>query len=176
MKSYPLMICLALVLVTTIARAQDTTAPIEEGQRVQLMAPKEGVAATTMTATTQAPTTAPAPSPATSGKVTTVTEKTTSKTYTVTKRRVGMVGYRAYPAQVEKVDGGMTTEKVVNGQVVSSEVLTPDPMLDTQGIVNGETNYAGPYEAYYTNSKGIRAIGPVPPTNVKVYSTGDFNN
>lgn len=172
MKSYPLMICLALVLATTAAHAQDTTAPMEEGQRVQLMAPKEGVATTTTTATAQAP----APAPATSGKVTTVTEKTTSKTYTVTKRRVGMVGYHAYPAQVEKVDGGVTTEKVVNGQVVSSEVLTPDPMLDTQGIVNGETNYAGPYESYYTNSKGIRAIGPVPPTNVKVYSTGDFNN
>lgn len=103
-----------------------------------------------------------------SAKVTKTLERTTTKTYTLTKQKVGHVGGRPYPKRQETVDGGVTVEKFVNDAKMDTKVLKPDPMLDqsTDGVAR----------QYHTDDVGVKAIGAEAPTNVKVRHVGNFND
>lgn len=106
------------------------------------------------------------PSP-TQGGTTTTVEKTTTKTYTVTKRRVGMIGNRPYPATTETVDGGETVETVVNGAQVGTQVVRPDPMIEGQQSKGGDFYSAIPESTKYYGTEG---------SNVRVHNRGGLNN
>lgn len=109
-------------------------------------------------------------------KVTKTVERTTTKSYTVSKRKIGHVGGRPYPTVTETVDGGMTVEKFVNGTKTDTQVVKPDPMLDTKPSEDPNRKpYQYPFREYYTDDEGMKALG-TPPTNVDVRKTGNFND
>lgn len=118
-----------------------------------------------------------APAAANTGaKVTKTVERTTTKTYTVTKRKVGHVGGRPYPARTETVDGGITVEKFVNDAKTDTQIVRPDPMLDQKPSENPNRKpYQYPFREYYTDDEGLEALGQMP-ENVDVRHTGNFND
>lgn len=98
---------------------------------------------------------------------TVTTEKTTTTDYTVSKRKVGLVGNRPYAPVTQNVPGGATLERTVNGVEVAKEVITPDPVagLKTQ---NAEGDY-------YSNKPEAKVYEKTD-TNVRVINTGSFNH
>ena len=95
---------------------------------------------------------------------TTTTEMTTQTDYTMTQRKVGLVGNRPFPATTSQIQGGSTKDISVNGQLVSHEVLTPDPVLNNQT----------PEGDYYSNRRAAKVFAEGD-SNVRVINTGRFN-
>lgn len=111
------------------------------------------------------PPVAPAAAIATTIGPVTTTEKTTTTNYTVTTRKVGMVGNHPYPAQTNDMAGGVVRETNVNG-TVSSEVVTPDPVAGLKDQQATGDYYANPQgAAVYRGTVG----------SVRVHETGKFN-
>jgi len=134
-------------------QAQGTT-PVEAGQKM----PSVPVTAVVKTTTPV------------DGTTTTV-EKTTTKSYDVSKRKVGLVGGRAFPTRTEKVDGGEVKEVTVNGVEVEKEVIKPDQM-------EGKTVESDGGD-YYSGKRGVQAYKAEeekPNSNLDVHYTGRFNN
>lgn len=131
------------------------TAPAEAGQKELAQAPKPVAVV----------------APANTDGVKTTVEKTTTKTYDVSKRKVGLVGGRAFPTRTETVDGGEVKEVTVNGVEVEKEVVKPDQMEGKEP--------KGAEGDYYTGRRGIRAYKDEekkPNSNLDVHFTGKFNN
>lgn len=95
---------------------------------------------------------------------TTTTEKTTETDYTVTQRKVGLVGNRPFPATTSQIQGGSVQEITVNGQLVSHEVLRPDPLLTNQ-----------PAEGDYYSNRRAAQVYTQGDSNVRVINTGRYN-
>lgn len=104
-------------------------------------------------------------------------EKTTEKTYTLTNRRLGLIGKEAYAVDKKTVDGGMVVERMVNGKKDSRHVLRPDPMLDKapEYAPRISSEYKYPFREYYTDTHGLKKLGDKP-VDVEVYDNGSFNN
>lgn len=84
---------------------------------------------------------------------TTTTEKTTTTTYTVTTRKVGLVGGRPYPAKTSDVAGGVTMERTVNGVLDKKEVVVPDTVADVKDQrAEGDYFSADPNAEVYENT------------------------
>ena len=112
----------------------------------------------------------PVVAPTTDG-VTTTVEKTTKTDYDVRKRKVGLVGGRAFPAKETKVEGGETKEVTVNGVPTVKEVIKADPME--------RKTPEGPEGDYYSGKRGVEAYKveeTKPNSNLDVHFTGKFNN
>ena len=136
--------------------AAQGTAPSEAGQAAMAA----GAPAATAVVTTTTPI----------GATTTV-EKTTTKSYDISKRKVGLVGGRPFTPRKEEVAGGVTKEVTVNGVETENEVVKPDPM-------EGKTIDAGGGD-YYSGKRGVQAYKPEeekPNSNLDVHFTGHFNN
>ncbi|NBX66716.1 MAG: hypothetical protein EBQ96_06960 [Proteobacteria bacterium] len=109
-------------------------------------------------------------------KVTKTLERTTTKTYTVSKRKLGHVGGRPYPTRTETVDGGVVVEKFVNDTKTDTQVIKPDPMLDKKPSENPNRKpYQYPFREYYTDDEGLKALGDTP-TDVEIRHNGNFND
>lgn len=131
------------------------TAPTEAGQAATLKAP-----AATVIVNTNTPI-----------EPTTTVEKVTAKSYDVSKRKVGLIGGRAYQPRKETIDGGAIKEVTVNGVEVEKEVIKPDLMEGKTIDSNGGD--------YYSGRKGVQAYKPEeekPNSNLDVHFTGRFNN
>lgn len=108
-------------------------------------------------------------------KTTKTVERTTTKTYTITKQRVGLVGGRPYPVKQEKEDGGVTVETFVNDVKTDTNILKPDPMLDGQQAANSNRKpYEYPFREYTTEPDNVGKIEV--PGDVKLRSIGRFND
>ncbi|MCB1537586.1 MAG: hypothetical protein H6865_03200 [Rhodospirillales bacterium] len=120
---------------------------------------------TTVT-TTDSPVIAP-PASTTDPLVSTTTEKTTTTDYTVTSRKVGLVGNRPYPAQTSEMQGGVVRDTIVNGVTQPQQVVVPDQVQETIKDVHiGDGNYYS----------GKPAAQVYQSDTVKVIDTGSFNN
>jgi|GEM_PF-3268378 len=97
------------------------------------------------------------------GASTTTTEKTTETNYTVTSRKVGLVGGRPYPAKKSEVAGGVTMERTVNGVLDTKQVVVPDTVADLK-TQKAEGDYFSdqPAAKVYENAN----------TDVKVHDMG----
>jgi hypothetical protein len=102
---------------------------------------------------------------------TTTLERTLTTTYTVKKRRVGLVGSRPFPTRSETVDGGVVVEKYVNDEKVDAQIVKPDPI---EQIKAQQVNKTGVH-SYYTNELGER-LYKADPLDLKIRNNGDFNN
>lgn len=101
------------------------------------------------------------------GNVTTTVEKTTATNYTVSKRKVGLVGNRPYPATTEEMAGGATMQTIVNGVETENKVIAPDPVAELKNEKASGDYYSGKPEAEVYVSAD---------SNVRVHDTGSFNN
>ncbi|MBU6235631.1 MAG: hypothetical protein KGQ41_07280 [Alphaproteobacteria bacterium] len=110
--------------------------------------------------------------------VTTIVEKTTSKTYTVNKQRVGMVGGRPYPITQSTEDGGTTVETFVNNVKTDTTVVKPDPMLENATAADpNRAPYEYPFREYTTGSEGMKSLDVKgPKSDITVRYGGDFND
>jgi hypothetical protein len=96
----------------------------------------------------------------------TTQENTTTTNYTVTTRKVGMVGSRPYPVSTSQMPGGVTKQVTVNGVAEAPQVIVPDnvaPMKDQQ-----------PSGDYYASPRGA-AVYKGTVGSVRVHQTGTFN-
>jgi hypothetical protein len=95
---------------------------------------------------------------------TTMDEKTTTTNYTVSQRKVGLVGNRPYQPVTTQVSGGVTREVAINGVPRAPEVVVPDTvasMANTQATGN-----------YYSSRQAARYYKD---TGVQVHDTGALN-
>jgi len=132
--------------------AAQGTQPTEAGQAAIVAAPVTPVTATSVGATT-------------------TVEKTTTKTYEVSKRKVGLIGGRSFPTRKETVDGGEVKEVTVNGVETEKAVVKPDQMEGKAIDSNGGDYYAG--------RRGVQEYkeeAEKPNSNLDVHFTGRFNN
>lgn len=102
--------------------------------------------------------------PATS---TTTVEKTTATSYTVTKRKVGLVGGRPYKPHSKDLEGGVRKDITVNGQKVETEIIIPDTVAaKADTIAEGD---------FYTNEPAAKVYEMDGKSNVQVRYTGRLN-
>jgi hypothetical protein len=165
----------ATILISAAANAQDTTDATRERQleayrayvAAQGTKPTEAGQATLAAGNTNTP-----PAAATTPvNGTTTVEKTTTKTYDVSTRKVGLVGGRPFPARTETVDGGEVKEVTVDGMQTETDVVKPDPMA-------GQTDKPATGN-YFTGPRGVTAYegtAKQPNSNLGVHYTGSFND
>lgn len=96
----------------------------------------------------------------------TTTEKTTATNYTVTTRKVGLVGGRPYSPRTKELAGGVTRETIVDG-VSSTQVVAPDTVAPLKNQ---------PAEGdYYSSEPGAKVYARGDASNVRIHKTGRFN-
>lgn len=100
---------------------------------------------------------------------TTTLERTTTKSYTVTTRRVGLIGNRPYPVHTQTYEGGVVLEKYMDGTPQSIQIVEPDqagPALEGK---------SGQAHDYFTGADGARLYG-ADPLNLRIHNQGRFND